>query len=172
MENAKVAEAEARQAAQHDAVKSRVETHVNAEIAGQAAAVSADEHARVDAVAAQMRHSAIDETVHGERVLGQARVAARGSQFIDYAFYIIYTLLAVRLGLAFIAARSATGFVQFIDSVTNPLYAPFRGIVPSLAVGGGFTLVIPIVIAIVAYAMLHAAINAMLRMVGERKTVI
>jgi uncharacterized protein YggT (Ycf19 family) len=167
----KLEDDEARQAASRDAVKSRIETRVNAEISGEAAATTG-EHARVVEVAAQLRHRAIDETVEGERVIGRARTAARGSQFLDYAFCVVYALLAIRLVLALIGARSGNGFVQFIRAVTDPFYAPFRGIVASPTAAGGFTLALPIVIALIAYMMLHAAINGMLRMIGHRKTAI
>ncbi len=98
------------------------------------------------------------------------RPAARGSQFIDYAFYLVYSLLAIRLALALIGAQSSSGFVQFIRAITDPFYAPFRGIVPSPTADGGFTLALPIVIALVAYFFLHMAVNGLLRMVGHRKT--
>lgn len=169
MEEVKVAKDESRQATQHEAVKANVERHVNAEITGQAADASTGQ-AKIHTVAGQLRDSAIDETVKGERVLGRARTAARGSQFLDYAFYLVYTLLGIRLVLALIAAESANGFVQFIRAVTDPFYAPFRGIVSSPATETGNTLVLPIVVAIVAYAILHVAINGLLRMVGTRKT--
>lgn len=169
MQDAKVAQDEARQAAQHNAVKSQVEGTVNAQIAGEAAATPVAD-AKIADVAGQFRAAAVDDAVRGERVLGQARAAARGSQFLDYAFYLVYSLLAIRLVLALIAANSSNGFVQFIATVTNPFYAPFRGIVASPSAEGGNTLVVPIMIAIVAYALLHAAINGLLRMVGTRKT--
>ena len=62
--------------------------------------------------------------------------------------------------------------MQFIRAITGPFYAPFRGIVSSPTADGGATFVVPIVIAVVVYMMLHAAINGLLRMVGERKTTI
>jgi uncharacterized protein YggT (Ycf19 family) len=104
--------------------------------------------------------------------LGQARVAARGSQFLDYAFYTLYSLLAIRLVLTLIAARSGNGFVGFIRAVTAPFYAPFRDIVPSPSAEGGYTLAVPIIIALVVYMLLHAGINGILRMVSHRKTAI
>src|ERR1019366_7949050 len=106
MDDVKVAEDAERQATQHEAVKSAVERHVNAEITGQANAASAGSEVRIYAAAGELRDKAVDETVRGERVLGRARTAARGSQFIDYAFGIVYSLLAIRLVLALIAAQS------------------------------------------------------------------
>jgi uncharacterized protein YggT (Ycf19 family) len=165
-----VANADAREAARLEAMKSEVGRDVRAQIGGQASVASSTDRARVSEVAADMRRSAIDETVHTGRKIDHARTAARGSQFLDYAFYVLYTLLAVRLVLALIAANSANGFVQFISTITNPFYAPFRGIVDSPSTEGGNTLVFPIVIAMVVYAIVHVAINGLLRMVGNRKT--
>lgn len=99
-----------------------------------------------------------------------ARTAARGSQFLDYAFYVLYVLLGVRLVLALIAAQSGNAFVRFISTITNPFYAPFKGIVSSPSTDAGNTLVIPIVIAFFVYVLLHLGINGLLRMTGSRKT--
>jgi uncharacterized protein YggT (Ycf19 family) len=166
-----VGEDEARQAAQQEAVRSSVESRVNAEVSRRANAVPADQD-RLDRIAADVRERAVDNTARSERVLGEARTAARASQFVDYAFGIVYTLLLIRLLLGLIAASSSNGFVQFIRTVTNPLYAPFRGIVPSPTADGGYTLAVPVMIAIAVYAILHVAINGLLRMVGERKTAV
>jgi uncharacterized protein YggT (Ycf19 family) len=102
----------------------------------------------------------------------RGRGAARISQVVDYIFYVIYALLFMRFLLALMAARSTAGFVQFIVAVTNPFYAPFRGIVASPATDQGHTLLLPIVVAIIAYVMLHLAINGLLRMLAHRKTAI
>jgi uncharacterized protein YggT (Ycf19 family) len=170
MTDVKVAEAEARQAAHHAGVKSRFEDRVNAEISGQASSASTGEQAKVAEVAAHMRGSALADTMKGERIVGQARSAARWSQFVDYGFYVVYSLLGIRLLLALIGASSASGFVQFVRGVTDPFYAPFRGIVPSPTADGGYVLVVPIIIALLFYLLLHMGINGVLRMVGHRKT--
>lgn len=104
---------------------------------------------------------------------GRPRPAARGYQFIDYIFWLIYTLLFVRLLLVFVDARTWVGFVQFINTITNPLYAPFRGITSSPSVnadGTGNVIATPILIAIVAYALLHLAIHKFLVMMAYRRT--
>lgn len=172
MSDVPVAKDEARQGVQHEAVKSRVQGHVGAEITEHAERASADDQAKVGAVATKLRDSAIAETVEGERVVAHARTAARGSQFLDYAFYVVYSLLGIRLVLSLIAANSGNGFVKFIRAVTGPFYAPFSGIVASPSSEGGNTLVAPILIALLVYAILHAGINGLLRMVGHRKTTI
>lgn len=103
---------------------------------------------------------------------GRPRGLARLSQFIDYAFWLLYTLLVIRLLLVFFDASSWAGFVRFIRVLTDPFYAPFRGIVPSQTVDGGFTLAMPILIAMVVYGLLHLAIHKLLRVVAYRRTAV
>lgn len=170
MEDNKLAADEARREIQHESIKSRVESDVNAEIAARADRTTPSEARELEGVAGEFREKAIDEVVETEREVERARGMARVSQVIDYIFYVIYALLAVRLLLALLAARSSAGFVQFIYTVTDPLYAPFRGIVASPRAEGGYTLALPIVIAIIVYALLHAGINGLLRLIAHRKT--
>lgn len=172
MEDNKLAADEARREIQHESVKAQVEGDVNAEIAARADRTTPAEARQMEAVAGEFRGKAIEEVVETEREVERARGMARVSQVIDYIFYVIYALLAVRLLLALMAARSSAGFVQLIYSVTDPLYRPFRGIVASPSVEGGYTLALPIVIAIIVYALVHAGINGLLRLFAHRKTAI
>ena len=172
MDDDKLAIDEARRAGQHGAVKAQVEGEVQAEIAEQAAQTAPPESERIGAVAGEFRARAVDEVVQTEREVERGRGAARVSQVIDYIFYVIYALLGLRFILALLAARSTAGFVQFIVTVTNPFYSPFRGIVSSPTAGGGHTLMVPLIIAIVVYVLLHLAINGLLRIVAHRKTAI
>ena len=95
---------------------------------------------------------------------------ARVSQFIDYAFMLLYSLLFLRVLLVFFSARGGSGFVKFVEGITNPFFAPFRGIVASQEVADGFTLAVPILIALVVYGLLHLAINRLLHVVVYRRT--
>ena len=170
MEDNKLAADEARREARHESVKSQVESDVNAEIATRADHTTRDEARKMEQVAGEFRGKAIDDVVETEREVERARGMARVSQVVDYIFYLIYALLAIRLLLALLAARSSAGFVRLIYTVTDPLYRPFRGIVASPTVEGGYTLALPIVIAIIVYALLHAGINGLLRLIAHRKT--
>ena len=80
-------------------------------------------------------------------------------------------MLTIRLILELFNARESVGFVKFINAVTNPFYAPFRGIVAEPS-RDGFTLALSIVIALVAYMLLHMAINGLLRLLAHRKTTV
>jgi uncharacterized protein YggT (Ycf19 family) len=172
MEDSNIAVDEARRVAEHERIKSHVEREVHADIEDEAVRSAPQERPKVAAVAADLRGNAIQEVVSKDREVTVARGLARGSGVIDYVFGVIYGLLAIRLVLALVAARSGNAFVQFIERVTDPFYSMFRGIVPNVAIDGSYTLVVPIIIAIVAYALLHAAINGFLRMIANRKTTI
>src|ERR1043166_5984122 len=172
MQYDKLANEEARRAQQHGSVKSQVEGEVQAEIAEHAAETPPPQEERVKQLAGEFRSRAVDEVVESEREVGRARTVARVSQVVDYIFFVIYALLGLRFVLALIAARSSAGFVRFIVSVTDPFYRPFRGIVASPVADGGHTLLLPLVIAIIVYILLHLAINGLLRMVAHRKTAI
>ena len=166
----KLAAEEARRAGQHGAVRSHIAREVGAEIAAEASIPTATEARKEERVATDLRRKALDEVVITERAVEHARGAARVSQFVDYVFYVLYALLAVRIGLALMAGNPEAGFYRFIRAVTAPFYAPFRGIVESPTDPSGHTLLLPLVVAIVAYALLHLAINGILRMVARRKT--
>jgi len=173
MDDEKLALEESRRAVQHGSVKSEIEGNVQAEIADSAnRAAPPGESQRIKEVAGQFRAKAVDEVVDTEREVGRARGLARISQVIDYFFFLIYGLLGLRFLLALLAARPGAGFYQFVVAVTDPFYAPFRGIVGSPTAEGGHILMMPIVVAFIAYVLLHLAINGLLRLLAHRKTAI
>jgi uncharacterized protein YggT (Ycf19 family) len=171
MEDNKVTADEARRAFQHQSMKARVEKDVNTDIAGRAEYTTPAEAHEMDRVAGRLRGKAISEVVGTDREVRRSRLLARMSQVIDYVFYVVYVLLAVRLGLALIAARSSNGFVELIRTVTDPFYSMFRGIVAS-PTAGGYTLVVPILIAIGVYLLFHVGITRLLRLIAHRRTAI
>ena len=170
MEDNKLAADEARRSVQHEAVKAEIEGDVNAEIVAHAEGATPAEAHREAQIAGEFRSKAINEVVETEREVERSRGLARVSQVVDFIFYVIYALLGMRLLLELLAARKSAGFFQFIRSVTDPFYAPFRGIVPSPTAESGQTLALPIVIAIIAYLLLHLGIKALLRMIAHRRT--
>lgn len=170
MEDNKLAADEARRVVQHESVKAEIESDVNAEIAAHAQGATATEAQREAQIAGEFRSKAVNEVVDTEREVDRARGLARISQVVDFVFYIIYALLGLRLLLELLAARRSAGFVQFIASVTDPFYAPFKGIVASPTAEGGYRLTVPLIIAIVVYLLLHLGIKALLRMIAHRRT--
>jgi uncharacterized protein YggT (Ycf19 family) len=168
----KLAVEEAERAANYEAIKSDVKSEVGAEIQAEAAAADRGQAAQVEDIADSIRARAVSEVVETQAEIDRARFLARISQVVDYIFFIIYGLLTIRLLLELFAARENAGFYQFIRTATGPFYAPFRGLVPSPSTAEGFTLALPIIVAIVVYMLLHLAINGFLRMFAHRKTAI
>ena len=141
---------------------------MNANIAARAEQTTSDEAREMDKVAGRLRGKAINEVVVTDREARRLRVLARLSQIINYVFYVVYTLLGIRLVLGLIAARSDSGFVRLIEAVTDPFYSVFRGIVASPR-AGGYTLALPIVIAMAVYLLLQLGVTRLLRLIGHRK---
>ena len=97
MEDNKLAADEARRTVQHESVKGQIEDEVNSEIAAHAADRSAPvEERKIEQVAGEFRGKAINEVVETEREVERSRSMARISQVVDYIFYVIYALLALR----------------------------------------------------------------------------
>jgi uncharacterized protein YggT (Ycf19 family) len=171
MQDDKLAADEARRAMQHGAIKAEVEGDVQSEIAARAdRPTTRPEAERMEAVAGEFRGKAIDEVVETEREVERGRGAARISQVVDFIFWVIYALLAIRFLLALLAARRSAGFVQFIYTISDPFYAPFRGIVAEPTAEGGARFALSILLAIVVYAVLHLGINKLLRLIAHRRT--
>lgn len=163
---------EARRAQQHESLKADVERDVESEIARGAAQPLPGEDAKARAVGRDLRARAVNEIVDADREVRNARAGGRIAQVLDYVFGVVYAMLALRFILSLIAANSRAGFVRFVAAVTDPLYAPFRNVVKSLRIEGGHVVALSIVVAIVAYAMLHFAIRGLLKLFAERRTTI
>ena len=161
---------EERRAVQHEAVKSEIESDVNAEIAARAKIRDAESAVEIRETADTLREGAASEVREREREIVRGRGAARVSQVVDYIFWLIYAMLGLRFLLGMIGARQGAGFTQFVRAITEPFYLPFRGLVQSPEAPGGYVFEWPILIAIAVYALLHWAINGFLRMMAERKT--
>lgn len=166
----KLAREEAQRAANYEAAKAVAQQEVDQEIAAETHRVTPSQSAQVEDIARGMKQKVVSEVGETEREVGRARVVARISQVVDYIFFLIYGLLAIRLLLELFGARESAGFVKFVKSATGLVYAPFQGIVPSPSTPEGFTLALPVIVAIVVYMIFHLAINGFLRMIAHRKT--
>ena len=172
MTDNKLALEEAQRNANYEGLKSDVKSEVGGEIAAGAAYSTAAQTSEINDIAGTMRQKAVNEYEETDREVERGRTFARISQIVDYVFFVIYGLLAIRLLLELFAARESAGFVKFIKSATGLLYAPFAGIMASPSTKEGFTLALPIIVAIIVYMLLHLAINGLLRMFVHRKTAV
>jgi hypothetical protein len=161
---------EAERIRRHEAVKDDVRQQVHSEIAGQARATTVDP-AREASAAASLKRQAVDEIGDAERELARGRTAARGSQLLDYGFYLIYGIIGLAIALEAIGARESAGFTQFANALAWPFVAPFRGIVRDPAAGGA-RFMFSYAVALGVYILLHLAVNGALRLMTHRKTAV
>jgi hypothetical protein len=99
------------------------------------------------------------------RPLSRIPPAARVARVLDFLFGLLYTVLFVRLLLEFFGARQGTGFVAFVDRLSDPFYAPFKGMFPVATIEGGH-MVWPLLVAIAGYMLLHALIRGLIRLIA------
>ena len=167
----KLAVDEARRIAQHESVKGDVREKVHAEIARQTDERSPADQANAGALAESLKQKAVQEVTASEAELDRGQAAARGSQIVDYVFYLIYGIIGLEIVLAAIGARQSAGFKQFIDAIAFPFLAPFKGLMPTPGVGS-LRFMLSYVVALVVYILLHTAVNGLLRLFVHRKTVV
>jgi uncharacterized protein YggT (Ycf19 family) len=168
MDPDKVAADESRRVAQHERIKGKLEEDVHARIEREASQAGPSEQAEVKAVASQLKHKATSEVAQTERELERARGTLRVSQVVDYVFYLAYGLIGLEIVLELLGARQAATFKRFLDTVTWPLLAPFRGLMPDPAVGS-FQLMLSYIVALIVYFLLHRSLIALMRIFAERK---
>jgi uncharacterized protein YggT (Ycf19 family) len=95
----------------------------------------------------------------------QRVVLSRVTQLILLLVAVVIGLLAFRLVLALIGANPASGFVNFIYAITNPLVWPFVGIVGTPNFGGGSVLDIASLFAMVVYPLAAWVLVTLLRII-------
>jgi len=168
MEAQRIAEDEARRVAQHERIKGKLEEDVHARIARQASNSSPAEQAEVESVAAGLKRKAAAEVTETETELDRARRVTRISQVVDYVFFVLYGLISLEIALELFGARQTSGFKHFLDALTLLPLGPFRGLMRDPAVGP-VQFMFSYVVALVVYALLHCAINGLLRLFARRK---
>lgn len=162
---------EAHRLARHEAIKDDVRSEVQEEISSHAAQSTPHEQETAAAMGHQLRHKAFNEVTSTEAEIDRARTAARVSQVVDFAFYLVYSLIGLRILLDLMGARRGNGFRNLIDTLTAPLLGPFESLVQSIGIGQ-YQLKLSYLFAFVVYILLHLGINSLLRLFVERKTTI
>lgn len=169
VEDEKLAIDESRRVANHEAMKGAVRGEVNERIAERADRLDPVDRAQTDAVADQFRHKAVAEVVETETEIDRARGIARISQVVDYLFYLIYAFIGLMILLDLMGANRSAGFYRFVNGITRPLLAPFRGLVDDPA-AAQMRFRLSYIVALIAYIILHLAINGLLRLIAHRRT--
>ena len=171
VDDEKLAADEARRIAQHESVKGAVRANVDAEISREAAHSTPSEHAHAERLADSLRHKAVQEVATTESELDRSKSVARVSQIVDYVFYLVYGVIGLEIVLNVLGARQSAGFKQFIDALGAPFLGPFRGLLLEPGIGR-FRLMTSYILALGVYVLLHMAVNGLLRLFVQRKTVV
>jgi uncharacterized protein YggT (Ycf19 family) len=171
LEDEKLAVDESRRIAQHEATKGAVRGEVHGRIAERAERLDPVDRARTDAVAEEFRHKAVAEVVETETEIERARGAARVSQVVDYLFYLIYAFIGLMILLDLLGANRGAGFYRFVNGVTSPLLAPFRGLVDD-PVNQNMRFRLSYIVALIVYLLAHLAVNGLLRLIAHRRTTV
>lgn len=169
VEDPKLARDEARRMTQHEDVKSVLRQEVNRAVAAEGRADVAIDHGEVVGVARALEQRAVREVAQTDNEVVRSRGAARAAQIIDYVFFVIYALIVVEIVLELAAARESNGFKNFIDAVSTPFLAPFRGLFSDPAIGES-RVMFSYLAALVVWILVHLGIRGILRIVGTRKT--
>lgn len=159
-----------RRTEQHEAVKGELGSQLRNEIKKKSESDNR-EKAEIESVAHELKEKAIHEVSATESEIARARTVARISQVIDYLFGVIYGLIGLLIVLDLIGARESSGFKQFINVITAPLVAPFRGLMPDPRFGN-FRLMLSYIIGLIVYGLLHLAVRGLLRLATERQTTV
>jgi hypothetical protein len=109
MVDEKLAADEARRVVQHESVKGAVRENVNSEISREAAHSTAQEHAQAEQLAGSLKNKAVREVATTEYELERGKTVARGSQIVDYLFYLVYGIIALEV-VPVLGARQSAGF--------------------------------------------------------------
>ena len=160
---------EAQRVADLGEVKQKLRHDVQKTIEQRAEVQTARESGSVDAVASNLQQKAVTEVRETELEMERARRGARVNQFVDYVFYVAYGLIGLKIALELFGARDGNAFMSFLNALTAPLLAPFRGLMPDPAVGGS-QLMLSFIVALIVYGLLHLAIRGLLRVLVYRET--
>lgn len=171
LEDEKLAVDESNRVAHHEAMKGAVRSEVHEHIAARAERLDTVERAQTDAVADEFRHKAVAEVVETEAEIERARGVARISQVVDYLFYLIYAFIGLMILLDLLGANRSAGFYRFVSGITAPLLAPFRGLVDDPA-AAQVRFRLSYIVALIAYILLHLAVNGLLRLIAHRRTTV
>lgn len=87
-----------------------------------------------------------------------ARSAVKVTQFVDYVYWVIMALIAVRFTFKLIGANMENALVKLLYSATDPFINLFKGIVGDITTSGASAIEISSLIALLIIWLLYHAI--------------
>lgn len=154
---------------QQEEIKGAIRNEVRSEVVGSRVRTDPKLQAEAQAIARDLKQKAYADVASTEAEIRRARGVARVSQVFDYIFFLIYAIIGMEILLDLLGAHESSGFKRLIDHLSNPLLAPFRGLLNEPA-AGVYRLRLSYIVGFVVYVLIHVAINGLLRMGAHRKT--
>jgi uncharacterized protein YggT (Ycf19 family) len=167
-ENRRVADDGEQEPVEH--LKRKLHEDLHEELQREAHRETPTERKEVEAVAHELKRHTISEVVESERGSRRTRRLERVYAIVDYVFFVIYGLVGLMIGLELLGARDGSGFMRFMRTVTTPILAPFKGVMPDPAIGS-VQLMLSYVLALVVYILLHRAVRRLFRLLIARRPV-
>ena len=154
---------------QHERVKGSVREEVHGEI--EESAQQASPSRSVDSVAGDLKTKAISDIYAAETDLARAKVMARISQVVNYIFYVLYGVIGLQIILDLLGARERNPFKQFLNTVTAPFLAPFKGLFADPSIGS-MQLMVSYIIGLFVYFLIHLAVRGLLRLLAYKRATV
>jgi uncharacterized protein YggT (Ycf19 family) len=94
-------------------------------------------------------------------------------RIVSLLFGVLVVLIGLRILLLLVVANQSNAIVDFIYNVTEPLVAPFRGILSldTVSPGGASVFDVAALVALIGWVLIYALIMAILRL-GDRNRVV
>jgi hypothetical protein len=154
---------DSRKMSQHEQVKDELREAIHQKIRKAAHESAPADEARVKSMAEGLKEKTIREVGETEAELQKSRKVFGIWQVVDYLFYLAYGLIGIEIILEMLGARQSSGFKQFMDTVSAPVLAPFKGLLFDPGVGP-FQLMLSYIFALFFYFLLHLAVKRLMRL--------
>jgi YggT family protein len=120
-------------------------------------------------MAAREVHVVHEDPAYDAVVAPAPNPANLARRIVSLLFGVIVVLIGLRIVLLIVVANQSNAIVDFIYTVTEPLVAPFRGILSldTVTPGGGSVFDVAALVALIGWALIYALIMAILRL-GDR----
>lgn len=124
---------------------------------------------RHDPDSPRQREEAPDQPREGTATTEPRGVVAVVGQVIDYAFYLLYTIVGLRLLLEVLGTGEEAEFKRLVDTLSGPFVSPFRGLTFDPWVQP-YQDVMPFLVALLVWMLVHGALKGLLRLLSSRVT--
>jgi len=122
----------------------------------------------IDRIAEQNQRLNLAENHRAVEAANQNSAVARVVNIVYYLFGLVEVLLVIRVVLHLVAANSANGFANIIDTISYPFVALFATLIQNPILGANSVLEITTIIAMVVWAIVAWMVARLIWLVLSR----